>query len=129
LHRGELCALDAPACVLRTLAERYEAEEQLPRRLLRLLAEGTVDLLRSTGESAGDAADRAVGIRRERVPLAPLVQLRQRILEQRQSTRLVGDIRHELREQARLEPRADPLRGTCDRPLELLGLQRDERFD
>ena len=75
LHRGELRALDAPPRVLGTLAERDEPEEQLPRGLLSLLAEAGVDLFGPPGERAGDAADRAVGLARQRAPLAPLVQL------------------------------------------------------
>jgi hypothetical protein len=96
LHRGELRPLDPPPRVLRALAERDEPEEQLSRCLLGRLAEAAVDLLRPAGESARDAADRAVGVLRERTPLAPLVELGEGVLEQRESARLVGDVRHEL---------------------------------
>src|SRR5436190_3871441 len=129
LHRGELCPFDAPARVLRALAQGDESEEQLPRRLLRLLPEAAVDLLRPAGQRARDAADRAVRIRRQRAALASLVQLRQGVLEERQGAGLVSDVRDELGEQARLEARAHPLRRTGDRPLELLCLEWDERFD
>ena len=129
LHRGELRALDAPARVLGALAERDEPEEELARRLLRRLPEAAVDLLGPAGERPGDAADRAIGVARQRASLAPLVELGQRVLEQRQRARLVGDVGHELGEQARLEPCADALRRAGDRALELVGLQRDERLD
>jgi len=129
LHRRKLRPLDAPPRVLGALAERHEPEEQLTGRLLLLLPEAAVDLLRPAGEGAGDAADRAVGVTREGAPFAPLVELGQRVLEQRQRARLVGHVRHELREQTRLEPRADSLGRAGDGALELLRPQRDERLD
>ena len=63
------------------------------------------------------------------LPSPPLEQLGQRVLQQRKAAGLIRGLQQHLREQPRLE--VDPYLSCrpSDRPLELVGIERDDGFD
>ena len=129
LDRAELAPVGAATGVLCALSERDQSQEELPGCILGGLAQPRVDLLGATGERSRDSAHRLIGGTQEDAPLAALVQLGQCVLEQRERAGLVRDVGDHLREQARLERRADALGRPRDRTLELVGPQRHDRLD
>ncbi len=100
LEREHLGPPDPPPRVLTALPERDEAQEELPGGRPARVVEAPVEVLRPLYQRPRDPADRAVGVERHLVVAAPLEQLGQRVLEERQRPGLVGhladDLRHEL---------------------------------
>ena len=79
-------------------------------------------------ERPGDPADLLVGGEGQSIVVPTLEELRERVLQERESTRLMGDVGDHLRHQAWLRPDADPLDRPSDRLLELVGGERRNRL-
>src|SRR5262249_44216120 len=102
-HRLQFGAADAAARILYAFAQRDQAETELAGGRLCRRIQPLVDLVGPPGQSALDAAAVPVGAERQRAVLAALEQLSQRVLEQRQSARLVAHIADDRADQARLK--------------------------
>jgi hypothetical protein len=128
VERVELCPLDPPTGI-RGLAEHDQAQKELVHSLSAVGVQSLVEDLRSACDRPGDSADRLVRRPRERRAVAALMELGQRVLQQRQRTWLVDDVGHDLREQTLLERHPHSLRRARGRPLELVRRQRKHRLD
>jgi hypothetical protein len=128
VERVEVPALDAASRV-RGLAQRHEAEEELAHRLSPVRVEALVERLGPPCDRPGDTTDLVVGRTRKRRPHPPLVELGERVLEQRQRARLVDDVGDDAAEQSLLERHAHALGGSSDRALELVRRQRQHRLN
>src|SRR5690349_10878169 len=79
LERGEFGLIDTASGV-GSVSQRDQAQEELPRCLLRVSAQPQEELLCASGQRAGDAADRLVRRTREGRSVAALEELGQRVL-------------------------------------------------
>ena len=123
---GEELAAQHPA----TPAIRFdEPQEELPRLLPPGRVERRVHLLGAAGDRARDAAQRAVPGERQRGAVAPVEQLGERELQQRQRGGLALGVGHQLRQQARLDLDADATGRLGDGARELLRPQRHDQLD
>ena len=71
-----------------------------------------VDALRRRGDRRADATGVAVGLEGQRAPVATLPGRQQRVGEQRQRSRPVGDLAKEQFDQAGLEPQPEARAGS-----------------
>ena len=78
-----------------------------------------VERLGPAGEGGRDASQPAVRGQLDHLTAAPVEQLRQRVLEEREGAGAIGDVGDDVGEEARLEPHAGPLGGTVDRPFQV----------
>jgi hypothetical protein len=104
-----------PARVLGALARLGEAQQGPPGQLLLGRREPGDQLLRALGQRAAHAARLAVALEREHRPAAALPQLQQRVLQQRQRTRLGAGVLEDGVDQPLLELQPDPARRLLDR--------------
>jgi len=118
----------APPGILDAFAERDKAQEQLARDILSVGSKSLVELLGPAGQRPAHATTCAVGTTGKHASLAPLEQLGQRILEQRQRPRLRADIAHHLRHQLRLGRHARAPRRRADRLLQLIRVERQHHL-
>ena len=129
VERGDLRARHPAPRVLGPLAERDQAQEQLPGGLLAVVVELRVELLGSAPQRPGHAADLPVGLEEQGPAVAPFEELGERVLHQRERAGLLGDVGQHRGHEARLQRDVDALRRPGDRPLELLGRERHHRLD
>jgi hypothetical protein len=84
LDRREPGEWHASAQVLDGIIDVHETQEELAGGLARAVRRTRlVELFRTAGERAGQASNLLVGAQRERVPLAPVEDLGQRVLQER----------------------------------------------
>src|SRR5690348_4094508 len=104
VQRPELGAEHASAAVVRALiAQADKADEDLSRRFLRWALEPLKEILGLSRKRSADTPHPAIDVEPERRLRSLFEQLRECVLEQRQAARLVGDVAHDGRDQARLE--------------------------
>ena len=96
LDRRELGERDPAARVRATFAERHEPEEELANGLPAGGLSGRVQVLGAGGKGPADAADLTVRLEREAPVVTPIVELRERVLDERQRARLFGDVGRDL---------------------------------
>ena len=124
VERGDLRTRHTTPGVLGPLPERDETQEELPRGFLPVVVELRVELLGPPPEGTRDATDLPVGLEEQRASVAPLEELGERVLHQRERAGLLGDVGQHRGDEARLQRDVDALGRPGDRPLELLGRQR-----
>ena len=127
-ERRELRASDATPRVLGALAEGDEPEEHLLARIPAGLVHRLEQLLGPPGERTGDPSDLPVGVEREHALGAPLGELGERVLQERQRARVVRDVGDHLGQKSRLDNEPGAVGGGDDRALELLRRHRRDRF-
>ncbi len=88
-----------------------------------------VQVVRLPSEHPARATHRAVGLDREPIVEAPVEELGQRVLEDRQRTRLTDDVAQELGEQGRLARDTSARRGLGRGLFELVGGERQDVHD
>ncbi len=124
----ELADRDPPARVLASLAERDQPQEDLLDRPPPLGIGGRVEEVRAGCEGARHPAHLPVRGQREPIPIPSLEELRERVLQQRQSAGLVRDVGDHLGDETRLEEGGLPFRRSADRLLQLVGGERRNRL-
>ena len=97
--------------------DRDHAQQHLTGDVLLVSVEASIDVLRPAAERSCQPPDFVVRRRLDGAMTAPFVHLCQRVLQQWERVRMPGDISHDLRNQASVEPDADSLGWTRDRPL------------
>ena len=126
LDRRQLGERDPTARVRRPLAECHEPEEELADGFPAAGLSGRVQVLGAGGEGPADAPDLTVRLEREAPVVASIVELGERVLDERQGAGLLRDVRRDLRDERAVDLEARMLRRPDDRPLELLGRQGAE---
>ena len=109
VERGDLRTRHTTPGVLGPLPERDESQEELPRGFLPVVIELRVELLGPPPEGTRDATDLPVGLEEQRASVAPLEELGERVLHQRERAGLLRDVGQHRGDEARLERDVDPL--------------------
>ena len=122
--RHQLAQRGAAARVLGPLARLREAQQRPAGDLLLLGRERGVDRLGPLGDRALDAAGLAVALQREHPAPASLPQLEERVLEQRQRTRLAVEVVEDRADEALLELQAHRARRLLDRVADAVRRER-----
>ncbi len=129
VQRRDLRARHPAPRVLGPLPERDEAQEQLPSSFLAVVVELLVELLGSSPERAGHTADLAIRLEEQDPAVAPLEELRERVLHQRERPGLLRDVGEHLGDEPGLQRHVDAFRRPGDRAFDLLPRERDHGFD
>ena len=98
---------DPTARVDRPLARRHEPEEQLADGFPAGGLSGGVQVLGAGGEGPADAADLAVRLEREAPVMASIVELGERVLDERQGAGLLRDVRRDLGDERPIDLRPE----------------------
>ena len=127
LHGAQLAPQHAATGVLGPLLPQgHQAQEQLSCRRPPKLVQPRVQGLGPAGERAGDATDLLVALQREEAVGPPVEHLGQRVLQEGERARLVGDLRHHVSHQPGLELNAHPFGRTGHGPFHLPDRQRGD---
>ena len=126
--RCELIEPRAPPRVLRGLAWLCETQERSPRDLLLLRRERGEDPVRAPRERTADSARLAIRLERQHRPPAAAPKLEQRMLEERQRTRLVLDVLEDRVHEPSSSTRPTRRAGLDRLPQPLLVERGDERL-
>ena len=124
----ELTLEDSATGVVGALSEVDEPQQDLPRHIVRFVAETGQQSLSPLDQRAGYSAELLVGGVADPAAAPTLEQLGQRVLQQRQSARAVDDLPHQLGHERRLERDAVLLHGAGDGALQLERAHRGDDF-
>ena len=129
VHGDDLRREDTPPAPLFVLGDGDQAQEQLARRVLLVERQAVVQVVSPPAEHAAHPAHRPEGGEGEPVSVAPVEELGQRVLEERECARLTDDVGEQLGEHGGFERDGAPGGRFRRRFFELVDRERQDIDD